>query len=122
LFPQNQRYKDVEVSKDSYNLSKIANEQFKAIYESLDKEQFVNALRTSFAKEVTTARHPELYEYLELNTAAVVAKIPSLKKHPNARFAYIENNSSVVLFVNGLDFTTDLDTALAICNELSFVA
>lgn len=114
-FTPDHRYKDFEITEDKYLIPNSIKEQFSKIYDKLSKEELLEALSHQFSLQVTEIRHPDL---IEIDSVAIQnLDVSTLRQQPNSRFAYRLNENSAILYVNGESYSTDNESAKAICHS-----
>ena len=117
-FSQDQRYSDLAIAEDKYLISDSIKEKLAEIVNSLDKEKLLEEIVQQFSLQVTEMRHPDL---LETNTVySKKINCESLQQHPSSRFAYRVYKERATLYVNGEAYTTDVQSAKAICHSHFF--
>ena len=114
-FTQDQRYKDVEIAEDKYLIPNSVKQQFSEDLDRLSKEELIEELTHQLSLQVTEMRHPDLLEADSLDIQNI--NITVLQQHTSSRFAYRINKDDAVLYVNGEAYSTDNESAKAICHS-----
>ena len=113
-FSPDLRYKDSDIAEDKYLITDSIKNQFSDILNKLNHVELLEELSHQFSLQVTEVRHPDLLEVDDINIENLDLTV--LEQHPNSRFAYRLTDDKAILYVNGEAFTTDHETAKAICH------
>ncbi|NNC97100.1 MAG: cupin domain-containing protein [Gammaproteobacteria bacterium] len=122
-FKQDQRYRDRDLTpnQDPYLISASVSQELDSIWQHIDKNALIQNLEKEFSRQVTEVRDPDLFSFKNYSVEEIKELIDAdrlhLSKHPSARFAYLQQNENTTLYVNGIDYSTNLESALFSCHN-----